>query len=386
VKPEISIIMNDDWDLVTGGVARFVREIAPRLARFFRVTVISTNRSKGSFRTRLLPSGVEVVEFPNYPPFIPNIHIPRFSKALRKYIERSSVVFIQTLELIRPFLLARSLGKPIVTYFHAVDWVRPRLWLSAARILEPWIKRYCKFWYNSSDHLCIPGLDFADRLEEVGIRTLHTCIPAGIDTERFVPAEDKAGIRERLGLKTDAVIFGYVGRLWPEKNLGFLLRLFEGLFSKYTSLQLLLVGGGHPAYEREFDRCAGVVRVGQQSDVVPYLQAMDFYVHPMTPFETSSLSTMEAMSTGLPVVVNAVGRPREYVCHGQNGFAVEPLNDEAQFLRYMERLITHPDERHLMGLRAREGMIHLASWDVAVLKLRQLFEEVLSREKFAYAA
>ena len=79
-----------------------------------------------------------------------------------------------------------------------------------------------------------------------------------------------------------------------------------------------------------------VVLTGPKNNLVPYYQAMDVYVLPSLS-ETSSLTTMEAMASGVPVITTPVGLIKEYVEDGRNGFFF-PKRDADKLFQKIEYL------------------------------------------------
>ena len=379
MRPEVTLIMKDDWWSVTGGISRFVREVAPRLANVFKVTVIATMSKNGIVCRTILP-GLEVVQFPSYPspPLLPDIKLPRFSQGILKYLERSDLVFMQDADMPVTLLRARRLKKPVVQYVHSLDWLRGHRYrlFGRGRWLAPILRRYFALWFNRADHLCVPSETLGKVLALDGVRTPSTCIPAGVDADRFSPPSDKEEVKQKLGVG-GCVVIGYSGRLSREKNLGFLARVFARLHQRHPNTRLLFVGEGPARYVREFGGLPGLILAGHQVNVVPSLQAMDIYCQPVASFETSSLSTMEAMSCGLPVVVNALGCPKEYIEDGRSGYLINPPDDEDLFLDRLLGLVSTPGLRRDMGAAARDAIARYGNWDTTASRLCTLFEQYI---------
>jgi len=136
---------------------------------------------------------------------------------------------------------------------------------------------------------------------------------------------------------------------------------FKRVNEKVKSV-LLLVGEG-----LNVPKGKNVVHVGKQNDVVPFLQAMDVFVLPSWT-ETSSLSTMEAMSCGVPVVVTPVGNIREYVVDRKNGllFSRQDVDGLVEDLF----LLLDPKLRASIGRSARSTIVKDYSWDKCVKKIK----------------
>ncbi len=136
-------------------------------------------------------------------------------------------------------------------------------------------------------------------------------IPIGIETEKY-HRDDRLLRRTALGIG-DEVVFMFVGRLAPVKNVLGLAAVFLALQSKsdLPSSRLLIVGDGeeaaavrtlidgHPLGHR-------VTLCGEQTDVRSYLAAADIFVL-NSRSEGTPRALLEAMAAGLPAICPAVG-------------------------------------------------------------------------------
>ena len=135
-------------------------------------------------------------------------------------------------------------------------------------------------------------------------------IPIGIETEKY-HRDDRLLRRTALGID-DEVVFMFVGRLAPVKNVPGLVAAFLAVQSKNSvPSRLLIVGGGeeeaavrtlierHPLGHR-------VTLCGEQTDVRSYLAAADLFVL-NSRSEGTPRAVLEAMAAGLPAICPAVG-------------------------------------------------------------------------------
>lgn len=139
-------------------------------------------------------------------------------------------------------------------------------------------------------------------------------LPNGIDVEKFrFGKEKRAQLRDQLNLGDDFVI-GHVGRFYPEKNHGFMLKVFQNLVQKKPDAKLMLLGDG-PLMEtiRQEVKDQGledsVLFMGLQKNCAPYYSAMDCFVLPSV-YEGLPLSGIEAQCAGLPCLFTAAASPK----------------------------------------------------------------------------
>lgn len=159
-----------------------------------------------------------------------------------------------------------------------------------------------------------------------------TSIPTGIDLTRFVPG-DPVAARARLGLPARPAL-GIVATLRDWKGHDYLFEALARDRAAWRDWQVVVVGDG--PYRDRLDRklaALGMVDdvrfVGQQEDVVPWLQALDLFTLPSYGEEGVPQAVMQAMACGLPVVSTPVGAIGEAVADGETGLLVTPRSSEA---------------------------------------------------------
>jgi sugar transferase (PEP-CTERM/EpsH1 system associated) len=164
-------------------------------------------------------------------------------------------------------------------------------------------------------------------------------IPNGVDTSKFSPANGalcgkRAGqsasrnaLRQQLGLPPDAILVGSVGRLDAVKDLRTLLSGFARIKGRFPSARLVMVGDG-PLRQELFDFACelnlthDVQWLGQRDDVPLLYRCFDLFVQTSV-FEGMSNTVLEAMASGLPVIVTRTGGNEELVTTGENGVVIE---------------------------------------------------------------
>jgi len=159
--------------------------------------------------------------------------------------------------------------------------------------------------------------------------------------------------RAELGLSDNALVIGAVGRLTHQKAPERLLLAFEQL--QHPNLQLVIVGDG-PQEEQLRAQCQSL----GIADRVHWLGARDgFSMMPLfdllalpSRYEGLPYVLLEALLSGLPIVVSDVGGAREAVVDGENGWVVNE-GDMPQLISSLQRLIDDKEGRARMSLAAR---------------------------------
>lgn len=130
-----------------------------------------------------------------------------------------------------------------------------------------------------------------------------------VDPDRFQYRERvRASVRKRLGMEKKLVI-GHIGRFCPQKNQGFLIRVFASVCRREPDSCLLLLGEGKDRKKaqqltEELGLTEKVYFCGNTERVEDYLQAMDVFVLPSR-YEGVPVAAVEAMATGLPCILSS---------------------------------------------------------------------------------
>ncbi|MBF0583462.1 MAG: glycosyltransferase family 4 protein [Magnetococcales bacterium] len=180
-----------------------------------------------------------------------------------------------------------------------------------------------------------------------------TSIPTGIDLKQFVPG-NQGQVRQTLGLAPDRLVIGIVATLRNWKGHAHLLEAVAAL--NRSDLQLLIVGDGPQRTNLEKQIQAlqlepYVSLVGNQENVVPWLQACDIFALPSYANEGVPQSLMQAMACGVPVVSTPVGSIEEIIQPEVTGLLVPP-KDPVLLASALDSLLNNADLRNTLRLNA----------------------------------
>ncbi len=213
-------------------------------------------------------------------------------------------------------------------YTHYVPGDSPAM----KRFVVDLVVGYC----NLCDAVIAPSESIQELLAERGVTAPTTVIPTGVETERFAGG-DGARLRKAHGIPDGAFVVGHVGRMAPEKNLGFLTRAVGRFVEERPEARFLVVGRGpsERAVREELEsRGAGdrvhLAGVLSGEDLVDAYHAMDVFAF-ASKTETQGMVLAEAMAAGKPVVAVDASGVREVVCDRGNGRLLE-REDEGAFV------------------------------------------------------
>jgi L-malate glycosyltransferase len=207
-------------------------------------------------------------------------------------------------------------------------------------------------------------------------------LPWGIEKDSFFPEgplPEKGDVPR--GASTRVVIST---RSWEQLyGIDVLLEGFHRAYTMDSSLRLLLLGNG-PDVARVDDFIAGHGLAGviytpgnvSRQEMPKWFRAADIYIS-CTVTDGTSISLLEAMATGLPVVVSDLPGNREWVAEEQNGWLARPHSVEDFADRLLRASRLSPLERKQLAERNRRIVEERADWDRNFPKLLKMYEQLV---------
>jgi glycosyltransferase involved in cell wall biosynthesis len=200
-----------------------------------------------------------------------------------------------------------------------------------------------------------------------------TIIPNGVDLERFRPGTPPS--------PNGPLRLLCVGRLIERKGQRYLIEAVKRLVKNGVNVTLDLVGTGdaETAYRQQvrelgleaYVRFQGYI---PRAEMPTCYKAADVFVLPSYN-EGMSVATLEAMASGLPVVVTRTGGMRDLVVERENGFTFV-WADIATLTRHLRYFVWDRALVHRMGAAARARVKSL-SWDEIAHQYQVLFEQMV---------
>lgn len=227
------------------------------------------------------------------------------------------------------------------------------------------------FTVNSSDRKYIVRKKFVSADKVLNLNSV------GIDTEKFRPM----GKRERFGAEKPTLVF--VGRITEEKGITELIEAFKEIRMLYDC-RLLIVGpdnlgerdgGLAEELKKQTERYgADVLWLGLCENVADILSEGDIFVLPSYR-EGMCVSTLEAMSAGLPVVATDIRGIREELTK-DCGILVK-TKDAAGLARAVEDLLEEPEKAKRMGRNGRKRVVKYFSQKKAVKRQCEVMKRLM---------
>lgn len=262
--------------------------------------------------------------------------------------------------------LAALCGVPVrVNHDHCNDRVRNGWRLSLDRAMNRFSSHVIAVSESTRSDLLGRG-----RMAEESV----TCIPNGVDTERFRPpaevAECEAGRRD-IGLTSDRLVVAGLGRLHPQKNWP----LFLQVASRFPEVDFVIAGSGPEEGDLRHGAPDNVRFIGFRDSREVFAAADVFML--TSDYEGMPMTLLEAMACGVPAVVSAVDGCREILGDGQGGLTARP-GDVEDFVQKLEPYIDSAELRRQQGETARAKV--LSSFDARhqVREIEALYARLLA--------
>ena len=239
---------------------------------------------------------------------------------------------------------------------------------------------------KSADLVVTLGEAMRDEILERGVDPDKVIIvPNGVSEEFLRPLpDDQEQLKASLGIKPGEHVVGLVSSLVAHEGIGTLLEAVKILGDRGIPTRALIVGDGpeRPALQRQA-AALGIDAIfpGRvpMSQVRAYHAVLDAFVVPRTPDRVCQLVTplkpVEAMASGLPVVVSGVRALSEIVNDKVTGLVSAPL-DPTALADALSGLLDSPELRAELGANAREWVARDRTWAHNAARYREAYERL----------
>jgi glycosyltransferase involved in cell wall biosynthesis len=271
----------------------------------------------------------------------------------------------------KPFILWTGIWARLQTPFHRLAWPLTR------------------HIYRHADAIVVYGEHVKRYLVSEGVSGERVFVAAhAVDNEAYrrpVSEEDRAALRQQLGIAGGEKVVLFLGRLEEIKGLPYLLDAFASLHREDALLVLAGTGAEKERLERlSFEKgIADRVRFSgyiPQEKTLPYYAIAWVYVLPSITVpsgkELWGLVVNEAFNQGVPVIAtDAVGAASGgLVQDGVSGFVV-PERDSPALAQALQRILDDTNLREQLSRNARQMISSWANERMA-LGFRQAIEYV----------
>lgn len=357
--------------LTPGGTERLVIDICQRIRHRFE-TVVCCLDDEGEWAAGLRDSGIHVVALHRRPGFRPEIgrEIAQLARTFGAGVlhchQYSPFVYGRVAQCWDPRL-------KIVYTEHGRLSDAPPSW--KRRLVNPLLARFKGPIVAVSDEL--RQYLVTARFPRDRVSVIHN----GIDAAAPPRLAERVRARAALGFSDDVAVVMSVGRLDPVKNFPSLLDAFALMRHSRPNARLVIVGDGpeRAVLERRAARedLAGAVEfLGMRSNVRMLLAGADLYVNSSIS-EGVSITILEAMAAGIPVVATAVGGTPEILADGIAGILV-PARHPQRLAEAMTALCDNRLARARLATVGRRRLESSFTIQRMVAEYEQIYQRLLS--------
>ncbi len=270
------------------------------------------------------------------------------------------------------WIVSKMLRVPLVMTHHT-DFPAYARHLTGDHRIADGTATYLKWFFDQAAGVFSRSNAYHTDLIDFGVAAekLNT-IPPGIDTHRFHLRHRDESIWKKLNITQRHKLL-YVGRVSKEKNLPFLVEIFQQLCADRTDTALIIAGDG--PYRAEMQKHLAnlpVYFIGYQNDaeLAALYATSDVFIFPSRT-DTLGQVVMEAAASGLPAIVTSDGGPRELIDDAETGYILP-----AQVQRWISTIASLLDDDRLRERLSRTAHERAARFDIV-----QSFESFWQRHR-----
>lgn len=302
--------------LEIGGMEQVVADLVKQTDHHEFVSVVACLNELGPIAKELISVGVKVLKVDKMVPILSYLYPGKLIKLIRGH--NIDVVHVHSGCWHKAALAARYCGvKKIIYTDHGRKFPDSAKVMILDRLVSPITRHVVAVSDNLAEYLRI----------NVGIpgKKIKVIIN-GIDVNRFLFSFNQIPGNTCLRL-------GIIARLAPVKDIATLIRAMAIVHQHNPNLLLSIVGDGPERYfleslVSELGLAQVVSFLGFRRDIPSVLKEIDIFVLSSLS-EGTSITLLEAMASGKPVVVTNVGGNPAIVEQGVNGLLVPPGDSEA---------------------------------------------------------
>lgn len=310
------------------------------------------------FRVRAIPLGLGTNEFIGFPQ----------KRKIMAFLREHNIEIIHSHTEFYMAHAAKSIGKamrlPTIATTHTMwedfyNFYIPMARLIPVKAIRKVVKRLFKKFY-ALINVSSKARDYFKK-DFMLPQIPSVVIPNAVDMEAFINKKDTPDellqMRRNWNIPEDNTVLLFVGRIGEEKRVLELLDIAINLVKRFEKVTMLFVGVG-PMLE-QMKKKTGQIYLDHRIIFTGYLNWNDLHTYyamsdiftTVSLSEMHSMTVLEALTSGLPVVTRSDSSFFDTVLHGENGYRGD---SDIEVERYLEELITDNDKRRAFGEASRD--------------------------------
>ncbi len=378
------LLVTDAYTHLTNGVAVVV------------ATLYNTFREKGHDVRVLTVSGDREAHKDGDVYYMPSFRVPLYPDLRMSFVHR------------HPFLTELKKWKPDIVHIHseasAARMARSVAKAAGARIVMTWHTDYAKFAfhkyhslgvvhfsarnlmkavYHGTSIITVPSYKAKRMLDGYGLKYPNVVIPNGILLGRFqkpLTDDEKEKLREQYHIPKDSKVLVIVSRLSSEKNISEIIEFFPSLLREDPKLHLLIAGTGPD--KKHLEHLTEQLGLNEKVTFAGFVKPEETYrcyklgtaFFSASTFEMHSLTYLEAMACGLPLICRDDPCLEGVLKDGFNGYCYQT---KEEFVEKTLRLLKDESLRQEM---AEHSLSHSENFSEEAFanKMLSLYRQLLS--------
>ena len=285
---------------------------------------------------------------------------------------------------------AKKLNKTLVYTLHTsyddyIYYVMPKV---LARVGNKVMDKYLGMYANKSKAIVGPSEKCFEYIKKASHKKKVRILPNSVEMNLFNPKnvnkEEVDKLRESLNIPEDAFIACFVGRVAQEKSIDVTIDYLSKTLQKDDNIYFVVIGDGPALSDFEdlakekgiSDKVRFTGRV-EHEDLPAYYMMSKLYLTSSLS-EMNSISMLEAMAMGLPVLQRVDEINKDQIQVGKNGYL---FYDEKEMYKYLKYLSSLDDERYKqIKFEVEETVSQKDELEIARKELK-VYEKAIERGK-----
>lgn len=279
---------------------------------------------------------------------------------------------------------AKQKNVPFVLTFHTLLNRYTHYILNGKVLNEKVADAILRIFSNRCDGVITSSEKMKQALIKMGVKKKITVIPNFVDLKKFA-VKNQHFLHNNYNIPSDHQIILTVGRLAKEKNMEFIIKTFAKVVKNFKKVHLVIAGEGPQKkhlinlslklkLEKKITFTEGI-----DIDKMPYVyKDGDIFVFASTS-EVHPMVAIEAIASGLPIIVTNDKAYEKEVINGENGFSI-PLNQE-EFAQKICLLLKNPDLRKKFGKASVRIARANSDEKMIIQKLMSVYKDCLLKKQ-----
>ncbi len=211
-------------------------------------------------------------------------------------------------------------------------------------------------------------------------------IPLGVDTDKFHPDyENYFYAHEHLNIPKEKKIVFYSGHMEERKGVHIIIQAAIKLFNSTPEMPLhFVICGNKDGQENRFLEMLAnsaaqnhVTFAGYRSDIKDLMRSSSVGVIASTGWDSFTMSSVEMMSSGLPLIVSNLQGLAETISNNINGYHLTPGN-HSELAKLLNVLLNDDILRKKFSAQSRKRALEFFSRSAQINAMAKIIDKIVS--------